>query len=193
MTQNKLQLAVMLGSARDGRFCDTVADWAVSAITVDGRFTPDVIDPRSLDLTAWRGDRKGPLAEALRARLAQAEACLVVTPEYNHGYPAALKALIDLTARELQAKPVAFVSYGGLSGGLRAVEQLRPVFAELHAVTLRDTVSLAAAWRQFDAAGALIEPEAPSQALATLLNRLAWWAESLRQARCEKPYSEAAA
>ncbi len=74
--------------------------------------------------------------------MAEADAFLVVTPEYNHGYPAALKELIDSVYEPWHAKPVAFVSYGGASGGIRAVEQLRQVFAELHAVTLRDGVQL---------------------------------------------------
>ena len=62
-----------------------------------------------------------------------------------------------------KSKPVAFVSYGGVSGGLRAVEQLRLVFAELHAVTMRDAVSFAGAWEQFDQSGKLLQPERAKQ------------------------------
>jgi NAD(P)H-dependent FMN reductase len=86
-----------------------------------------------------------------------------------------------------QAKPVAF------SGGLRAVEQLRLVFAELHAVTIRDCVSFANAWDKFDAGGRLIEPDGPRQAVAMLLARLRWWAVALRRAREAAPYGEVAA
>ena len=82
-------------------------------------------------------------------RLAAADAFVVVTPEYNHSYPAPVKTLIDWHFTEWQAKPVGFVSYGGMSGGLRAVEHLRGVFAELHAVTVRDTVSFHGAWDRF--------------------------------------------
>ena len=64
-----------------------------------------------------------------------------MTPEYNHGYPASLKQAIEIPHAEWKAKPCRFASDGGLAGGLRAVEQLRQVFAELHAVTMRDTVS----------------------------------------------------
>jgi len=59
------------------------------------------------------------------------DAFVVVTPEYNHGYPGPLKTAIDSVGREWHAKPVGFVCYGGLSGGLRAVEQLRIVFASV--------------------------------------------------------------
>jgi NAD(P)H-dependent FMN reductase len=115
-----------------------------------------------------------------------------VTPEYNHGYPASLKFLIDSVGAEWHGKPVAFVSYGGISGGLRAVEQLRQVFAELHTVTIRDAVSFAAAWEQFDGTGRLLEPERARRSMETLLARLHWWAVALRSAREAKPYTQAA-
>lgn len=193
MTGARLALAVVLGSIREGRFCDTVAGWTAAEIARRDRFSIDIIDPRTLDLPCWRGDRGSAAAAALRQRLEQADGFVVVTPEYNHGYPAALKALIDLTNAEWQAKPVAFVSYGGISGGLRAVEQLRLVFAELHAVTLRDTVSFAGAWSRFDSNGKLKDPELPEKALATLLAHLKWWAAALKDARRTQPYGEVVA
>jgi NAD(P)H-dependent FMN reductase len=123
----------------------------------------------------------------LHRRLEQADAFVVVTPEYNHGYPASLKQAIDLAKRPWQAKPVGFVSYGGLSGGLRAVEQLRLVFAELHATTVRDTVSLHSPWSAFEAGGA--GPAGADAAAQILLDRLAWWGSALRRARTALPYA----
>jgi NAD(P)H-dependent FMN reductase len=193
MTAAKPTLAVVLGSIRDGRFCDTVANWTAAEIARQDRFAVDMIDPRQFDQACWQGDRKSAAAVTLRQRLDRAEGFVVVTPEYNHGYPAALKALIDLTGAEWQAKPIAFVSYGGISGGLRAVEQLRPVFAELHAVTLRDTVSFAGARSRFDDSGNAKDPEGPRQAMATLLARLSWWMDALSNARRSRPYSEVVA
>ncbi|MGA2539656.1 MAG: NAD(P)H-dependent oxidoreductase, partial [Terracidiphilus sp.] len=123
-------------------------------------------------------------------RIERAEAFIVVTPEYNHGYPAPLKSVIDSVGAEWQAKPVAFVSYGGISGGLRAVEQLRLVFAELHTVTIRDTVSFAGAWEQFDAAGQLLEPTRAEKSMTVMLQRLHWWAMALRLARQSNSYAQ---
>lgn len=129
----------------------------------------------------------------LRKRLDAADAFVVVTPVYNHGYPAVLKFMIDSAFQEWQAKPVAFVSYGGTSGGLRAVEQLRLVFAELHAVTIRDCVSFANPWHRFDANGQLADAEDARKAMATMASRLHWWAVVLRNARNASPYREVAA
>ncbi len=102
--------------------------------------------------------------------------------------PGPLKTAIDSVGREWRAKPVGFVCYGGLSGGLRAVEQLRIVFAELHTVTIRETVSLHGAHAQFDEHGAPREPAAVNTAAGQLLDQLAWWAHTLRHARAAHPY-----
>jgi NAD(P)H-dependent FMN reductase len=187
---HNLKLALIYGSTRAGRFCDKVATWAAQRITNTNKFSLEVLDPAAPPLRA-AGNAELDLAW-LRKQVAEADGFVVVTPEYNHGYPAALKSLIDSVGSEWQAKPVAFVSYGGISGGLRAVEQLRLVFAELHAVTTRDSVSFANAWEQFDAAGALLQPERPERQMATMLARLEWWAMALRNARSAVPYSQAA-
>ncbi|MFJ4655325.1 NADPH-dependent FMN reductase [Nocardia sp. NPDC088792] len=78
---------------------------------------------------------------------------------------------------------------GGLSGGLRAVEHLRQVFAEPHAVTLRDTVSFHGAAQQFDASSTPIDPEASTTAAEQLLEQIEWWGRALRSARAEHPYA----
>lgn len=111
----------------------------------------------------------------------------MVTPEYNHSYPVALKNVLDWFRGEWHAKPVGFVSYGGISGGLRAVEHLRPVFAELHAVTIRETVSFHGAHGRFGENGEPVDPAAATAATA-LLDQLEWWARALQDARSARAY-----
>jgi NAD(P)H-dependent FMN reductase len=190
---SRIRVALILGSTREGRFCDTVAGWVAAEIASRSEYTLDVVDPATLDLPTRHQRGHHATVGALRKRIDEADAFVVVTPEYNRGYPAALKFLIDSVSAQWQAKPVAFVSYGGISGGLRAVEQLRLVFAELHAVTIRDCVSFANAWDKFDADGRLLDPDGPRQAVAMLLARLHWWAVALRRARDATPYGEVAA
>lgn len=191
--QDRIELALIYGSTREGRLCDKVARWAAARIEHDAAFSLDTIDPAALALPARHERASGAAVTALRGHIARADAFVVVTPEYNHSFPAALKFLIDSVYEEWRAKPAAFVSYGGASGGLRAVEQLRLVFAELHAVTVRDSVSLAHAWQQFDGDGRLRSPERPAQAMAKMLAQLHWWASALREARRIRPYGQAAA
>jgi NAD(P)H-dependent FMN reductase len=178
---SKIKIGVIYGSTRAGRLCDKVAQWANRQIAGHAGFEAEPIDPMHLTDS-----------EEVRRRVDGCDGFVVVTPEYNHGYPASLKSLIDSIGAEWQAKPVAFVSYGGISGGLRAVEQLRQVFAELHAVTIRDSVSFAGAWEQFDGAGMLLRPERAERSMATMLDRLRWWAGAPRAARNAEPYKTAA-
>ena len=186
---DKIRVAVIYGSTRPGRFCHTVVRWTVERLAASDKFQLDVIDPADPPPGPSIDERP---SQSLQQRLGQADAFVIVTPEYNHGYPAPLKALIDSSGAEWHAKPVAFVSYGGISGGLRAVEQLRLVFAELHAVTIRDSVSFAGAWEQFDESGALRNPERSQRGMETLLARLNWWAVALRTARSTHPYAMSA-
>ncbi|MEV1008151.1 NAD(P)H-dependent oxidoreductase [Streptomyces sp. NPDC049881] len=181
----RLRVAVIVGSVREGRFGTTVARWFADLAAGHGGIEVDVVDLADTPL-ALTMDGTGH--EELGERLAAADAFVVVTPEYNHSFPAGLKNMIDWFNREWHAKPVGFVSYGGLAGGLRAVEQLRVVFAELHAVTIRETVSFHGVWGRFDDAGALTEPKAATDAATALLNQLAWWAHALREARAASPY-----
>jgi len=187
--QNKLKLALIYGSTRPGRLCDKVAAWAASQISNDSQFTLDAIDPAH---PPAEHATESENSSWLRERIGRADAFIVVTPEYNHGYPASLKSLIDSVGHEWHAKPVAFVSYGGISGGIRAAEQLRQVFAEMHAVTIRDSVALPMAWELFDAEGNLNNPDRPNRQIQIVLKRLSWWAHALRGARNATPYASAA-
>lgn len=186
----KISVAVIYGSTRSGRFCEIVARWVRLQLEKDPRFEVDIIDPAGKKLPLAPGDE---IAPELTRQLEQADGFIVVTPEYNRSYPAALKALIDSAHREWQSKPVAFVSYGGISGGLRAVEHLRPVFAELHAVTLRDTVSFGNPWQRFAPDGTLADGHEAEQAMKRQLAHLEWWARALKTARATAPYEEIAA
>ncbi|MEE4597847.1 NAD(P)H-dependent oxidoreductase [Streptomyces sp. DSM 41524] len=191
-TDSPIRLAIIIGSTRDGRFGPKIADWFAGHAALRSDMTVDVVDLAETPLPTALTHRPGPedvaALEAVTPRLDAADAFAVVTPEYNHSYPAPLKNAIDWHFTQWQAKPVGFVSYGGISGGLRAVEHLRPVFAEVHAVTVRDTVSFHNAGGLFGADGRLKEPEGPDTAAGAMLDQLTWWARALRTARATTPY-----
>ncbi|MGW0436717.1 NADPH-dependent FMN reductase [Micromonospora sp. NPDC003197] len=198
MSSSNLKLAVILASVRQGRFGPVVAQWFADEAEQHGRFSLDLIDLAEIQLPAALPANPAVLRQiegrsaelvALAERLDTADAFVVVTPEYNHSFPASIKHLIDWHFDQWQAKPVGFVSYGGVSGGLRAVEQLRLVFAEMHAVTTRDSVSFPNFWEVFEADGRLKEPDAPNGAAKVLLDQLAWWGGALHDARRNTPYA----
>ncbi|WP_225826809.1 NADPH-dependent FMN reductase [Streptomyces naphthomycinicus] len=192
-----LRVAVIVGSVREGRRGPAVADWFLAtAADAHPDLELDVVDLAEVDLPlvlpGWGGTPGTEAVAALRnvsPRLAAADAFVIVTPEYNHSFPAVLKNLIDWHLREWQAKPVGFVSYGGLGGGLRAVEQLRQVFAELHAVTVRDSVSLHGPWSGLGEDGVPRDADVCAGAAKGMLGQLIWWGRALRTARAERPYA----
>ncbi len=188
-----LRLTVVVASTREGRLGPAIARWLAGQARARADVTVDVLDLAEAQLPDRLTDERPAQVVAASARLSGSDGFVVVTPEYNHGYPAPLKTLIDWHTGEWRAKPVAFVSYGGVSGGLRAVEQLRQVFAELHAVTVRDTVSVPMAWTQIDESGTPVDAARHARAAGVMLDQLAWWAEALRDARARRPYGSARA
>ncbi|MFI7059755.1 NADPH-dependent FMN reductase [Kribbella sp. NPDC050124] len=175
MTVHPLRLALLTRNVDAGRFGTLVTRWFARQIERSADFKLDLIDLSAV-----------PLQE-LPARIAEADAAVIVTAEYNHAYPGDLKTAIDAVRRPWYGKPIAFVVYGGRSGGLRAAEQLRLVFGELHAVTIRD--SLGFHETDFTADGEPTDHTTP-RAAAALLDQLAWWARPLRDARERTPYPD---
>jgi NAD(P)H-dependent FMN reductase len=188
MENTPLRVAVITGSTREGRFAPTVATWFAEQagqrddMVIDLVDTADAPPPSRLGAPAPDG-----FAETTR-KLRDADAFVVIACEYNHSFPGTLKNLIDSHFHEWRAKPVAFVSYGGVSGGLRSVEHLRGVFAELHAVTMRDSVSFHAPWNWFGEDGRPTDPDGAGAAAKGMLDQLAWWGHALRDARSARPY-----
>ncbi|WP_159941105.1 MULTISPECIES: NADPH-dependent FMN reductase [unclassified Nocardiopsis] len=185
---DKLRIAVILAANRRGRTGPAVSRWfaelAVKYPDQDVVF--DFLDVAEIGPADGHG---GPMAPAPARTVAEADGYVVLTPEYNHGYPGELKSAIDAARREWFGKAVGFVSYGGMSGGLRAVEQLRLVFSELHTATIRDTVSLHNAQAMFGEDGEpLVDLAASEAAVERMLRQLTWWALALREARERRPY-----
>ncbi|VFA92185.1 NADPH-dependent FMN reductase [Nocardia farcinica] len=187
-----LRLAVIIGSVREGRFGPTVAAWTAEQAVADGRFEVDVIDlaemelPHALPATppALEPDPPRPAGmRGLSERLAAADAFVIVTPDYNRSYPAALKAAIDWHFTQWDAKAIGFVGYSGASGGLLAIEHLRQVFTELNAHTVRNYVAFPRYYLLFDEQGGLRDPEEPAAAAKAMFDQLHWWASALVRAR----------
>ena len=76
------------------------------------------------------------------AKIASADAFILVTPEYNYGFPATIKNAIDFLYNEWRHKPIGFVSYGGIAGGTRSIQLLKPVLTALDMVPLTAAVNV---------------------------------------------------
>ena len=194
-----VKIKVILGTTRQRRFGDKPAHW----ICEEARALPDVevelIDLRDYPMPffdepsspMWSNGRyANETVQRWADRIADGDAFIVVSPEYNHGYPAVLKNAIDSIYPEWGNKPVGFVSYGN-TGGARAVEQLRQVVVELQMVPIRSAIHLPVAVYL----AVMQQPVPPDPDLFKPLkdgrinqverffNELLWSARALKQAR----------
>jgi NAD(P)H-dependent FMN reductase len=182
---------VILGSARARRFGHVVARWFMRQTERRTDMTFELAD-----LQDWQHDyysRAKPAAASdyeddEQARrwadvVGRADGFVIISPEYNYGYPAVLKSALDSVYREWNRKPVAFVTYGGWSGGVRAMQQLREVVVELQMAPVRTSLVMQFGPRLFDDEGNLKEPQVLEQQAVRLLDDLAWWTLALRAAR----------
>jgi NAD(P)H-dependent FMN reductase len=142
-------LTVIIASTRPGRAGLPIGSWFAERARAHGGFHVAVADLASIHLPLLN-EPEHPRLRRYRhrhtldwsARVDAADAFVMVTPEYNHGYPATLKNAIDYLHEEWTAKPVGFVSYGGVAAGTRAVQQLKPVVAAVGLVPALNAVHI---------------------------------------------------
>jgi NAD(P)H-dependent FMN reductase len=189
------QILIINSTTREGRFSEKAATWVVDQLKGRDDFTVDLLDLREHPLPffdqpmspmfAPRDYASEEIARFGR-RIDAADGFLILTAEYNHGYPAVLKNAMDHTLVEWRRKPVAFFGWGNV-GGARAIEQLREVAVEFEMAPLRHAVHILPdilvpaiqAPEPFDAS--ILAPLEPK--LKVLADDLAWWAKALAEAR----------
>jgi len=150
-------------------------DWPLPIFTEHRGTIGDINDPTYSE----------PIVRAWNDKVKQADAFIVVTPEYNHSIPGVLKNAIDSVwlSFRFRNKPVAAVGYSGsIGGGIRAIEHLAHVFIEAEAVPLRNTVVIPFVRTAFGADGEPTDPETGIR-LQVMLDDLAWWSSALEEAR----------
>ena len=192
------KLQIIVGSTRPTRAAERVFPWIADEATRHGSFDVEVLDLRDWNLPFFQehmgtiGDFANPTyseptVKAWNDKLAEGDAYLIVTSEYNHSVPGQLKNAIDnvFVSFALRNKPVAFVGYsGGIAAGTRAVEHLALIAIEAEAVPLRNTVLIPFVADAFGADGRPTNP-ATTAALTITLDALSWWASALSRASAE--------
>lgn len=176
---SKPVLLIILGSTRPGRAGQAVTEWFTEQARAHGGFEVDVADLAELDLPLFdephhpmTGNYVHEHTRAWSARVARANAFVLVTPEYNHGYPAALKNALDYLNREWRYKAVGFVSYGGVSAGSRAVQQLKQVVTALRMVPVVDAVAVPFIAQRLDESRTFRRDEITDSAAKQMLDEL---------------------
>jgi NAD(P)H-dependent FMN reductase len=191
-----VQLKIIVGSTRQGRAADLFLPWLLGRARGHGGFDVDLLDLRDWPLPFFAETRatvgnpadptySQPVVKAWNQKMADADAILFVTPEYNHSIPGVLKNALDsvFASYALRNKVAAFVGYsGGAVAGARAVEHLVQICFESEMVTLRDCLLVPRVHDAFDADHAPRDPAAQAS-LDVLLDNLAWWGALLKKGR----------
>jgi NAD(P)H-dependent FMN reductase len=182
-----LNLAVIIGSTRQGRVGEAVGRWFTELARRRADIEVHLVDLADFQFPASFPNAPTPPMARFSGLVGTADAFVIVTPEYNRSFPASLKQAIDFAYDEWQAKPVGFVSYGCGSDGVYAVEALRSVFTELQAVGMRNGVRFDLLDGGFEN-GQPAQPDRAWQAAVSMLDQLGWWGRALRDARARHPY-----
>ena len=191
------RLTIIIGSTRPGRSGLAIAEWFVQRARRHGGFQVDVADLAEIDLPLLDEPHHPRLGQYMHGhtkrwsgRIDAADAFVLVTPEYNHGYPAALKNAIDYLCHEWRAKPVGFVSYGGVAAGTRAVQQLKEIVTALKMVPVVEAVNIPFHTQFIDDDGGVQANEIMEGAAHAMLNELVRLEAALRPLRAS--FAEAA-
>lgn len=177
-------IAIISGSVRTGRQSHRVAQYFMNYITARQLATAEI-----LDLAAYRfpvleerlshTPSPGKEEKEFAARIMNADAVIVVFPEYNGGYSASIKNAIDLLYNEWYHKPVGLASVSnGNFGGMNAMSLLQTVFLKIRAVPVSATFPVPLVQENFDEQGNPANKETTDKRAAVFLKELLWFAEA---------------
>ncbi len=183
-------LTVIIASTRPGRAGLPIAEWFIGRAKAFGAFDLDVADLATIDLPLLDEPNHPRLRRYLHQHTKDwseivdaADAFVIVTPEYNYGYPATIKNAIDYLHDEWKYKPLGFVSYGGIAAGTRAVQQLKQVVTTLKMLPVFESVNIPFHSQFIDDEGQLQANEVMEQAADAMLNELVRTEAALRPLR----------
>lgn len=183
-----MKVAIIVGSTRPGRKAEAVAKWVhdIAKMRTDAEY--ELVDIQDYDLPLLDEPTPPSLGKYTKdhtkkwaAKIDSFDAFVFVTPEYNHGIPAALKNAIDFLYKEWNNKAAGFVSYGS-AGGTRSVEALRLVMAELQIADVRAQVALSLA-TDFESYTTFKPDPSHEKKVATVLDQVVAWGGAMKTLR----------
>ena len=186
----KPTLQIIIASTRPGRVGLPVAQWFAEFAEHQDVFEIELVDLAEVDLPLF-DEPDHPIARrytrpetiAWSETVDRADAFVIVHPEYNHSYNAAIKNALDYLHVEWNYKPVGFVSYGGVSAGVRAMTALKPVVAALRMTPTVEAVNIPFVGQFIDDEGRFVPNEQLQMGAAGMLAELAKLEGALRPLR----------
>ena len=187
-------IKVIIGSVREGRFANKAGEWVAGELKKLNNVSVEVLDLSDYEMPFFNAPVSPSYkqeaypnenVEKFTSKIAEGDAFIMISPEYNHAPTGVLKNAIDWVGKEWNNKPVAFVSYGSV-GGARAIEQLRLIMIELQTAPIRNSVHIPGdkyfpvLFGQADAGQLFADNQGQ---LDALISQLMWWAKALKDAR----------
>lgn len=184
MKEKRLFFPVLLGTNRKDRQSGHVANWVCGKMSERDDIETQLFDVRDFELPRDDyGTAIGKDFPEWRDAIVRADGLVIVTPEYNHGYPGVLKSVLDLLLKEYIHKAVAFVGVSaGPWGGTRVIESMVPMVRELGLVVTFSDLNFPKVTSKFDDEGKLLD-EAYNDRVVGFVDELVWMATTLRWGR----------
>ena len=183
-------LKVIIASTRPGRKGPSVASWIYELAKKRSAFNVEMLDLAIIDLPFLDEPKHPRFKDYTKehtknwSRVIDAsDAFIIVTPEYNFGYPPALKNALDFLYQEWNHKPVAFVSYGGVAAGTRAVQQLRQVVNAQKMMAVTESINIPFFAKHIDDQEKFNSDETLDHSAKMMLDELEKWTVALKTMR----------
>ena len=184
------KLKIIIASTRPGRKGPAMADWIFDLAKKEGSFAVEMIDLKTLDLPFMDEPNHPRLHQYTKEhtkmwskQVEDADAFIIVTPEYNFSYPATIKNAIDYLHSEWAYKPVAFVSYGGVAAGTRSVQALKLVVTALKMVAITESINIPFFTKHIDDQGKFNADEGLNAAAHAMLKEMLKWTNAMAPMR----------
>ena len=186
--EEKINVGIILGSTRPNRNGEAVAQWVHRLAVTRADANYELVDVKDFDLPLLdepippsQGKYSQAHTKTWAAKIETFDAFVFVTPEYNHSTSGALKNAIDFLYKEWNNKAAGFVSYGS-AGGVRAVEHLRLIMAELQIADVRAQVTLSL-FTDFENYSTFKPAPLHEQSVKQMLDQVLAWGKALRALR----------
>ncbi len=185
-----MKLNIVICSTRPGRIGPSVARWFLEAAQAHGAFEAELVDLADFALPIFDEPHHPRLrnyqhdhTKAWSASVEAADAFVFVTPEYNFSPPPAFVNALNYLFFEWNHKPASFVSYGGASGGMRAVQMEKLMLTSVKVMPIPEAIAIPMVGQQIDAEKAFSPTEGQARAVPAMLDELARWAGALKPLR----------
>lgn len=184
-------LQIIIGSTRPGRVGLKVGEWFYDLAKTQQLFSVELLDLAEINLPFMDEPNHPRLHRYTKQHTIQwseiitrGDAYIFITPEYNYGIPAPLKNAVDFLYQEWVAKPLSFISYGGMAGGARSTQMMKQVVTTLNMVPIADTIHIPYITKHI-ANGKFLSDDHINKATISMLRKLAVWSKYGKEIRKE--------